>query len=318
MTSQKAPEVASHVRFSEPGLLFHANGTPVSDAHPLRGLLKHGPFSSGLVPGPIRIATIAPPGESGQLHFLIGELDSTLNPSERQEYLPAWPGFGNVFGLRLSLAGGNCDVELAPNLDIELRRSGTSHAILADHLVRAIHRLHSVRNEFDVALIYLPRRWERSFKGGPDEDFDLHDHLKATSASLGMPIQLIREDKALAYSCRASVAWRIGLALYAKAGGVPWKLADTAPETAHIGISYAIRQQRSSRSPFVTCCSQVFDAEGAGIEFVAYDTHEFEVRQRNPFLSSTEMFRVMTRSMQLYRRSPRGEVTASSNSAQDD
>jgi hypothetical protein len=35
--------------------------------------------------------------------------------------------------------------------------------------------------------------------------------------------------------------WRIGLALYAKAGGVPWKLAEMDPETAYIGISYAVR-----------------------------------------------------------------------------
>jgi hypothetical protein len=35
--------------------------------------------------------------------------------------------------------------------------------------------------------------------------------------------------------------WRIGLALYAKVGGLTWKLADTDPETAYIGISYAVR-----------------------------------------------------------------------------
>jgi hypothetical protein len=96
--------------------------------------------------------------------------------------------------------------------------------------------------------------------------------------------------------------WRIGLALYAKAGGVPWKLADADPDTAYIGISYAVRPVESSRPRFVTCCSQVFDADGAGLEFVAYDAHEVEVQRDNPYLSRTEMFRVMTRSMQLYRR----------------
>ncbi len=302
MTSQKAPEIAPHVWFPEPKLLFRANGTSISEAHPLRGLLRHGPFSSGLVPDPIRIATIAPSREGARLQSLIDELDSTLDPLERKDYLPSWPGFGNALGLRLSLAGGNCDVELDPSVDNELRLSSTPHVTLADSLIRAIQRLHAVRNDFDVVLAYLPKRWEMGFKGKPDEDFDLHDYLKATTASHGMPIQLIREDKALTYKCRASVAWRMGLALYAKAGGVPWKLADTDPETAYIGISYAMRPQNSNHSQFVTCCSQVFDAEGSGMEFIAYDTHDFEVIQRNPFLSSTEMFRVMTRSMDLYRR----------------
>lgn len=302
MRNSGPSEIAPHIWMPEPKLLFRSNGTSVSEAHPLRGLLRHGPFSSGFVPDPIRIATIVPSGERGRLQALISELDTTRNPRERRDYLPAWPGFKNTFRLQLSLAGGNCDVELDPRLDMELRRSSSPHLVLAESLVRAIQRLHAVRNHFDVVLAYLPKRWQIGFQGEPDEDFDLHDHLKATTASLAMPIQIIREDKALAYKCRASVGWRIGLALYAKAGGVPWKLADTDPETAHIGISYAMRPQSSSSSRFVTCCSQVFDAEGAGVEFVAYDTHDFEVRQRNPFLSKTEMFRVMTRSMDLYRR----------------
>jgi hypothetical protein len=79
-------------------------------------------------------------------------------------------------------------------------------------------------------------------------------------------------------------------------------LAETDPETAYIGISYAVRPPDSNRPRFVTCCSQVFDAEGSGLEFVAYDAHEVEVQRDNPFLSRTEMFRVMTRSLDLYRR----------------
>jgi hypothetical protein len=117
-----------------------------------------------------------------------------------------------------------------------------------------------------------------------------------------LPIQLLREDKALAYRDQASVMWRLGLALYVKAGGIPWKLAEADAETAYIGLSYAVRPVDSERPRFVTCCSQVFDAEGAGLEFVAYDAHEVEVQRDNPFLSRTEMFRVMTRSMNLYRR----------------
>ena len=295
-------EIAPHIWLPEPKLTFHANGISDVDVHPLRGLSKHGPFSAGLVPDPIRLATVTPSGYTGQLHSLVTELDSKQNPKERLYYLPPWPGFNNVFGLRLNVPDGSCNVELDSGLEKELQGSSRPHVILADRLIRAIQRLQTTRNEFDVLLIYLPKSWESGFKGTSGEDFDLHDHLKATTAALGIPIQLIREDSALAYPCRASVMWHVGLALYAKSGGIPWKLAGTDPETAYIGISYAIRPQSSTSPRFVTCCSQVFDAAGAGIEFVAYDAHDFEVHRDNPFLSRTEMFRVMTRSINLYRR----------------
>ena len=299
-------EIAPHIWLPEPKLTFHASGASDIDIHPLRGLSKHGPFSAGLVPDPIRLATIAPNGCSSRLHSFIAGLQSNQSPRERRDYLPQWPGFSNVFGLRLNTSIGNCTIELDTGLEKELLSSDRPHILLADRLIRAIQRLQSVRNEFDVLLIYLPKNWDVGFEGTPEEDFDLHDHLKATTATLGMPVQIIREDRALAYQCQASVMWRIALALYAKSGGIPWKLAGADPETAYIGISYAVRPQNSNGPRFVTCYSQVFDAAGAGIEFVTYDAHEFEVHRDNPFLSRTEMFRVMTRSMDLYRRQHAG------------
>jgi hypothetical protein len=295
-------EVASHVLLPEPKLAFHPERASDREIHPLLGLIRFGPYSSGLVPDPIRVATIAPAGEGSRLYDFMRELNSSEKSTERIDYLPDWPGFHRVFGLHMRGAGGSCHVELDVAFEEQFRTSSSPHIVLADRLVRAIQRLEARRAEFDVLFIYLPQRWAPGYTGGPEEDFDLHDHLKATTAARRLPIQLVREDKALAYPHRASVMWRIGLALYAKAGGVPWKLAETDPETAYIGISYAIRPVDSNRPRFVTCCSQVFDAEGAGLEFVAYDAHEVEVQRDNPFLSRAEMFRVMTRSMDLYRR----------------
>ena len=298
MTSQIAP----HVWLSEPKLAFHTDRPSDNEIHPLRGLLRFGPYSAGLVPDPIRIATLAPAGESRILLAFLKRLTLTYAPREREDYVPKWPGFRSVFGLQTTPAVGGCHIELDSELENELRASPKPHIVLADRLVRAIQRLQALRPEFDVLFVYLPARWAAGYVGGSDEEFDLHDHLKATTAALGLPIQLVREDKALAYHCQASVMWRLGVALYAKAGGIPWKLAENDPETAYIGISYAMRSTRGDRPHFITCCSQVFDADGSGLEFVAYDAHEFEVFRDNPFLSRTEMFRVMTRSMELYRR----------------
>jgi hypothetical protein len=298
MSSQIAP----HVQLPEPMLAFHPDRDSDREIHPLRGLLRFGPYSKGLVPDPIRVATIAPAGESDPLYTFISELKSAASPRERLEYVPKWPGFHSVFGLYMRGAGRGCHIDLDAALEEEFRAASRPHIVLAERLVRAIQSLDAHRADFDVLFIYIPKRWSRGYIGAPDEDFDLHDHLKAFCAARRLPVQLVREDKALAYPCRASVMWRIGLALYTKAGGVPWKLADTDPDTAYIGICYAMRPAESERPRFVTCCSQVFDAEGSGLEFVAYDAHEVEVRRDNPFLSQTEMFRVMTRSLDLYRR----------------
>jgi hypothetical protein len=101
--------------------------------------------------------------------------------------------------------------------------------VLAERLTQAIGSLETRRHEFDVLLILLPDRWSAGFWGGPDEDFDLHDYLKAITAARAIPMQIVQEGRALQYSCRCSVMWRLSIAMYTKAGGVPWKLAD-APE----------------------------------------------------------------------------------------
>lgn len=316
-------EIAAHIWHPEPKLSFHPERPADSDIHPLRGLLRFGPHSAGLVPDPIRVATIAPEVDSESLYAFMRELNSTYEPSERKDYLPKWPGFRAVFGVGMRGAARDCHIKLDAHLEREFQESQTPHVVLADRLVRAIQSLENRRSEFDVLFIYIPVRWARGYEGGPSDDFDLHDHLKSTTAARRLPIQLVREDKALAYEHRASVMWRIGLALYAKAGGVPWKLAEVDPETAYIGISYAVRPVESDKPRFVTCCSQVFDAEGAGLEFVAYDAHEVEVQRDNPFLSRTEMFRVMTRSLDLYRRrhtgrSPRRVIVHKSTEFKND
>lgn len=304
MTSQ----ISSHLWFPEPRLAFHPERITDVDTHPLRGLLRFGPYSSGLVPDPIRVATIAPSGEAHRLYGFLKELNSTFEPSERKDYLPKWPGFRQAFNIGMSASAKGGHIQLDSRLEAEMRDSASPNVILADRLTRAIQTLEAAREAFDVVFIYVPLSWASGFSGGANEDFDLHDHLKAMTAAHRVPIQLVREDRALAYSDRASVIWRIGLALYAKAGGVPWKLAEADAETAYVGISYAVRPVYSGRPRFVTCCSQVFDADGAGLEFVAYDAHEVDVQRDNPFLSRNEMFRVMTRSLDLYRRRHSGRT----------
>lgn len=294
----------AHGRLAEPELLFHPERVEDRSPHPLLGLQQYGPFSRSLVNpviDPIRLAVIAPHGELVRVRDFVAELDAHHVPRERRQYLPAFPGFNRVFGLRV-VSEPSVEFELDAGLDSRLEASSSPHHLLQDALVRALGALQDQRSAFDIVLIYLPRRWERAFKSGEEEDFDLHDHVKAVSAMRGTPTQILLEDSAISYRCRASVMWRQGIALYAKAGGVLWKLAGAAPETAYIGLSYAYRPSAPAGGRFVTCCSQVFDSDGAGLEFLLYETGDAIVERRNPYLTRPEMRRVMARSLALYQK----------------
>lgn len=74
-------------------------------------------------------------------------------------------------------------------------------------------------------------------------------------------------------------------------------------ETAYIGLAYALRgDQREAH--YVTCCSQVFDMDGGGMQFVAFEARDpvtdLAEARRNPFLSRTDMRAVLARSLEIY------------------
>lgn len=295
----------------EPKLSFHPDRTDDQHIHPLKGLIQFGPYSRSVlyqVFDPIRVATIFPYGMSRKLENLLREFEMKHQPRERKQYLVDFIGFSRIFGLRLVRASGSeVNIELPQDTEATMQSSEKPHAVLAERISRALSLLQAHRTEFDLVMILLPEAWRSGFDGSAaGEDFDLHDYIKAVTATRGVPTQIIREKSALDYHCRASVMWRLSIALYSKAGGVPWKLANADPDMAYVGLSYALRQPQAGQPQFVTCCSQVFDADGTGLEFLAYDTADARVEQDNPFLDRNEMRRVMARSLSLYQKRHEG------------
>jgi len=127
-----------------------------------------------------------------------------------------------------------------------------------------------------------------------------------SAAPLGLPTQLLWENGALAFRYQCSLAWRLSIALYAKAGGTPWRLhRDNDIDVAYVGLAYAIRG--GTTDGFVTCCSQVFDADGGGMDFVAYDVGA-GTDLDNPHLTRYQMRAVMTRCVRLYQNRHAGNL----------
>lgn len=288
----------------EPQLCFSPSDPAHVDVHPLRGLVNFGPYSKGAFGGftsRVRIATVGPDSAFWQRGELMRSLLGVHQPSDRSEYVPRYPGFERLFRVALASASRDCHIKWPESLD-QLPGEGGPQARLFLAMETALRRLDLVRNEFDVVLVHFPDSWHPATRGS---FFDAHDTLKALAAKYNIPTQVLN-DRAFTFTHKASLAWRLATALYAKAAGTPWKLAPlkgVPADTAYIGLAYALRgDQREAH--YVTCCSQVFDMDGGGMQFVAFEANDpvadVAEARRNPFLSRDDMRAVLARSLELY------------------
>jgi hypothetical protein len=299
--------LAAFGRISDLPLVFGNSQDQQRGQHvnPLAGLLQHGAYAPFPMGDTIRVATIAAADQQQKLFDFLGRLHQDARATDRVRYVPDFPGFEAAFRVRLQgVSDPNCHLGLAP--DTAGEGASDPHFRVVQALIAAIYALRDQRDKWDVVAILLPSRWGHLRKS-VDGQFDLHDSIKAAVAPLGIPVQFLWENSALATTQWCSTAWRLSLAFFAKAGGIPWRISPTtSTTTAYVGLHYAIRG--GTRNEFVTCCSQVFDAQGGGLEFVAYNLGPGDRTRRNPHLTREEMRVVMSRTADLYRHRHAGAM----------
>lgn len=304
MTASADAKLASFQLLEEPVLTFAPDDPKATDIHPLRGLVRHGPFSKrsfcAFTPT-LRVALVGPASGRDSVVALMKLVQQAHHPSDRKEYVPDYPGFQKLFGVSLRAASPTARVAWPDALG-DFPFEGTGEQRLLAAFESALSQLDLVRSEFDVVVVHLPDAWAGALR---TPTFDAHDALKIIGARFGIPTQVLN-DRAFTFSAKASIAWRLAIALYVKAGGVPWKLAPLpgVPDgTAYIGLAYALRPHDDGVH-YVTCCSQVFDMDGGGMQFVAFEARDpvddVQEAQRNPFLSRSDMRAVLARSLKLY------------------
>lgn len=139
----------------------------------------------------------------------------------------------------------------------------------------------------------------------PAEIFDFHNYLKAQAALRNFTTQLI-SPKTLLFSeqkqSKALIAWNFSVALYYKATGIPWKLADIDDRTCYIGVSFYNEISHSGKS-IRASIAQVYlrTGESQVIRGEAFEWDEV-IEKRNVRLSSQQMEKIIKDSINLFQR----------------
>jgi hypothetical protein len=129
------------------------------------------------------------------------------------------------------------------------------------------------------------------------EDFlkrDLRHALKAKALRNRLPIQLVTESllhDTMRSQDPATRAWNFSVGVYYKAGGVPWRLPPTGPDTCFVGISF--HHFRTTRRAIVrSSLAQAFSSDGEGFAIRGEGVPVEPDQSRNTHLSEQQAFQL--------------------------
>ena len=140
------------------------------------------------------------------------------------------------------------------------------------------------------------------------EASDLRRIIKAEAMCLGIPTQLAKPrtfkmaPRGPSLQDDATRAWNFSVALYYKAEGYPWKLADMKQGTCYVGISF-YRDPRV-RGSVRTSVAQVFTHTGEGLVLKG-GRAVVDRFSRSPYLSEKNAYQLMIDVLEVYKKQMR-------------
>jgi len=306
---------------------------------PRFGISNYGPADLGTqdAPSAIRIGLVGP---ADQLDGLGTWLERCREPipakDERYPHLfPAFPGCDIDTGLQTTLVFSDRNARTISERKLRAIRQasgGRALQMAIDTYAAEITAL-ADENRVDVLLAARPenladtlrkssgRRGQRSRRavaGTSDTDdvvlpqfANFHDLLKARTLTLRQPIQIIRRstwDESKLPSDRrsrqdeATRAWNLHVALYYKAGGVPWRLQRNPTDltTCYVGIAF----YQSSRDTLETSVAQVFNERGDGM-IIRGGPARGQSDDRQPHLENADAHDLLASALDAFRQEHR-------------
>lgn len=117
----------------------------------------------------------------------------------------------------------------------------------------------------------------------------------------GVPIQIIRY-KTLSNDPKledeATRAWNFCLALYYKAGSLPWRLADIDPHTCYVGISF-YRERLTGEENLMVSLAQIFTVSGESLVLKG-DKAKIDKKDRQPHLTEESAYVLLKKAIETF------------------
>jgi hypothetical protein len=126
--------------------------------------------------------------------------------------------------------------------------------------------------------------------------------LKAASMASNMPIQIATEqlwNDERRNQDEATRAWNVSVALFYKAGGIPWRMRTRVEGTCFVGISF--HHRRTTQRHFVySSLAQAFSSEGDGFA-IRGDAVPWDGERVQPRLSEDQAHYLLSKVLTAYR-----------------
>ncbi len=126
--------------------------------------------------------------------------------------------------------------------------------------------------------------------------------LKARAMEVRMPIQLLTEhawedDKG--NQDPATRAWNLGVALFYKAGGIPWRARPRTEESCFVGVSFH-HLQTTRRHVVYSSVAQAFSSDGEGFALRG-EAQPWDSRTRHTHMDAEQAERLFAGVLEAYR-----------------
>lgn len=332
-------------QLEEPRLEFGSG----QDPRVKEGLTAFGPYSLRLGarhPRQVRVGVIGPEEAVRKTGEFLSRMDDSI-PSlgDMQLQRPAFPGFHSTFSSellvddswrytipsdRLTSALSHDPPRAFRELlslwtagleDLTVQRDPPPDLVLCaipNEVLKHCHRVRfadaPLKLNAQLSLFDDPQTIEAVT--GPEAllERDFRRALKASAMRVGTPIQIVTPNLFGPIPGRhddpASRAWNLGVALFYKAGGAPWRVASPALDTLYIGISFHHRWHQGGHTVYAGLAQAFYPgSEGFALRGGRAEKAPDELRLR---LSETETTRLISSVLDHYRlrtsRDPRRVV----------